>query len=154
MQLTHCLLRGVFILVQNTQPAAVKLRSGIPLGVAEHCESEPTTVSTKVHAVSAVVQVKQSGMREQLKMLLNLPETGLTAVELGQLQQTVLEAEDVFALTDGELGCTGIVKHHIDTEGHPPTKQQVRSTPFIQHEHIAQMVADMEARGGYSIINP
>ena len=111
----------MFIPVQNTQPAAVKLQSGIPLGVVERCESEPTTVSTEVHAVSAVVQAKQSGEREeQHKKLLNLPETGLTAVELGQLQQT-----------DGELGCTGIVKHDVDTEGHPPIKQQVRHTPFI-----------------------
>ena len=97
--------------------------------------------------MSAIVQAKQSDEREQLKKLLNLPETGLTAVELGQLQQTVLEAEDVFALTDGELRCTGIVRHYIDTEGHSPIKQQVRRTPFIQREHIAQMVANMEARG-------
>ena len=34
-------------------------------------------------------------------------------------------------LTDSELGCMGIVKHSIDTEGHPPIKQQVRQT-FIQ----------------------
>jgi hypothetical protein len=59
----------------------------------------------------------------------------------------ILEAEDVFALTDSELDCTGIVKHHIETEGHPQIKQHVRLTPFIQREKIAQMVADMEACG-------
>ena len=80
-----------------------------------------------------------------------MPETGLSALELDQLQQTVLEAEHVFALMDSELGCTGIVKHHIDTEGHPPIKQPVRCTPFIQREKIAQIVADMETRG---IIQP
>ena len=138
----------VFIPVQNTQPVIVKLETGVPLGVVEPCESEPSTACSDVPAVSAVIQAEHSGERkEQLKNLLNLPETGLSALELDQLQQTVLEAEDVFALTDSELGCTGIVKHNIDTEGHSPIKQQVRRTPFIQREKIAQMVAEMEVRG-------
>ena len=142
----------VFIPVQNTQPATVRLETGVLLGVIEPCESEPTTGCADVHAMSAVVQAEQSNERkEQLKTLLNLSETGHSTKELDQLQQTVLEAENVFALTDGELGCTGVVKHHIDTEGHPPIKQQVRRTPFIQHKKIAQMVADMETHG---IIQP
>ena len=138
----------VFIPMQNTQQATVKLEPGLQLGAIEPCNSEPPTVSARVHAISAVVEAEQSGERKgQLRKLLNFPEAGLSASELGQLQQTVLEAHDVFALSDGELGCTGIVKHHTDTEGHPPIKQHVRRTPFIQQEKITQMVADMEAQG-------
>jgi hypothetical protein len=123
--ITVCSGGRIFVPVQNTQPTAVKLNTGVPLGVIEHCESEATTVCTDMHAVSAVVRAKQSGEQEkQLKKLLNLPETGLSALK--QLQQTILEAEDVFALTDSELGCMGIVKHHTETEGHPPIKQHVR----------------------------
>ena len=88
-----------------------------------------------VCAISAVVQAEQSGeQKQQLKKLLNLHKIGLSALELDQLQQTVLEADDLFALTDSEFGSTGTV----DTAGHPPIKQQVRHTPFIQHEKIAQ----------------
>ena len=138
----------MFIPVQNTQQATVKLEPGLQLGAIEPCNSEPHTVSAGVHAISAVVKAEQSGERKgQLRKLLNFPEAGLSASELGQLQPTVLEAHDVFALSDSELGCTGIVKHHIDTEGHPPIKQHVRRTPFIQREKISQMVADMEAWG-------
>ena len=107
----------VFIPVQNTQQATVKLEPGLQLGAIEPYNSEPPTVSAGVHAISAVVETEQSGERKgQLRKLLNFPEAGLSASELGQLQQTVLGAHDVFVLSDGELGCTGIVKHHIDTE--------------------------------------
>ena len=68
-----------------------------------------------------MIQAEHSGDRkEQLKKLL---KTVLSALELNQLQKTVPQAEDVFALSDSELGCTGVVKHSIDTEGHPPIKQ-------------------------------
>ncbi len=133
---------------QNTQPTADKLNTGVPLSVIKQCKSEATTVCADMHAVSAVVRAKQSGEREkQLKKLLNLPETGLSALGLSQLQQTILDAEEVFAPTDSELGCTGSLKHNIKTEGHPPIKQHVRRTPFIHRQKIAQMVADTEARG-------
>ena len=100
--------------------------------MTEPCNSEPPTISAGVHVISAIVEAEQSGERNgQLRKLVNLPEAGLSASELGQLQQTVLEADDVFVLSDSELRCTSIVKHNIDTERHPPIKQHVRRTPFI-----------------------
>ena len=72
----------VFVPVQNIQPAAVKLQTGIPLGIVEHCESKPTMISTEMHAVSAVVQAKQSGEQEEQLKKLHFSETSLTVVEL------------------------------------------------------------------------
>ena len=61
----------VFIPMQNTQPAIVKLETGVPLGVVEPCESEPSTACADVPAVLAVIQAEHSGERkEQLKKLL------------------------------------------------------------------------------------
>ena len=39
------------------------------------------------------------------------------------LKQLIAEYDDVFALTDVELGCTDRVTHKIDTGEHAPIKQ-------------------------------
>ena len=79
------------------------------------------------------------------------PKEGLDQGELNELKQLVMNFDDVFALTDDELGCTDVVTHKIDTGDHPPIKQYPRRTPFVQRAKIASMVADMEKK---SIVKP
>lgn len=64
-----------------------------------------------------------------------------------KLKSTLLSFDDVFALEDGELGCTGMVTHKIETGDHPPIKQYPRRIPFIQRAKIASMIADMQKQG-------
>ena len=72
----------------------------------------------------------------------------LTTEELGQLQELVKANHDVFALDDQEFGCTGIVKHGIDTG---PIKQPARRLPFVHREQLSNMIDDLLNRG---IIQP
>jgi len=50
-------------------------------------------------------------------------------------------------LAEDEMGCTGVVKHKIDTGDYPPIKQYPRRTPFVQCAKIASMITDMEKKG-------
>ena len=67
--------------------------------------------------------------------------------EIIEVRELLLQAHDLFALKDDELGCTGVVKHHIHTEDHHPIKQHMRRTPFVQREQIAEMIWRMEQQG-------
>ena len=53
----------------------------------------------------------------------------------------------MFALDDSELGCTDIVQHYIDTEGHAPIKQMPYRTPVSRREQIGEMVDKMVQQG-------
>ena len=54
--------------------------------------------------------------------------------EIAEVKKLLLEANDLFVLEDNDLSCTGVVKHHINIEGHYPIKQPMRRTPFVQRE--------------------
>ena len=49
-----------------------------------------------------------------------------------------MDKVDVFAVDDGELGHTTVVKHSINTGDHPPIKQNFRRTPFVHREKITK----------------
>ena len=71
----------------------------------------------------------------------------LTTKQFSDLKAIMLEASDVFALDNSELGCTSLVKHTIDTGDNPPIKQQPYRTPMIYRERMAEMIEDMQAQG-------
>ena len=70
----------------------------------------------------------------------------LTAEQYKQLKLLLEENHDVFSL-EGELGCTNIVQHVIETGEHPPVKQPIRRMPFVHREKISAMVDEMLSQG-------
>ena len=77
--------------------------------------------------------------------------SGLTRAQFDQLQELLKANVDVFALNDGEVGCTGVVRHLIDTGEYMPIKQPARRLPFVHRETVSQMIDDMLSR---KIIQP
>jgi len=63
-----------------------------------------------VAVVSGDVIAKKQRLRESVKWPQQLEQH-----QLEQLQQLVEEYHEVFALAEYEMGCTGVVKHKIDT---------------------------------------
>ena len=59
----------------------------------------------------------------------------------------VLEFQDVFALTDAELGVTDRVCHQLDTGESTPVKQYARRIPFSLRTPVEEAVSDMLQRG-------
>ena len=155
---------SVLIPIQNFQGVPVKLDEGLELGVARCCELpvelvaardrvELADVDPKAVPVSTCAAVRtidvtpERGEQQQLIKLLDLPVGKLNPDELDQLKKLLIRSSDVFALNDNELGCTGLVKHTIDTGDHPPIKQPPYRAPVVYREKIEQTVADMQARG-------
>ena len=97
---------------------------------------------------SSVVTSAPSVDREALlEPLLKVGDDSIQGQEIAKVKKLLLEANDLFVLEDNDLGCTGVVKHHINTEGHYPIKQPMRCTPFVQREQIAEMMQRMEEQG-------
>ena len=82
---------------------------------------------------------------------LDLTDSSLTESEKDSLRSLIAEYRDIFALTPDELGRTGLVKHHIDTENHPPIRQRPYRVADKQRQIIEDHVTDMLHRG---IIQP
>ena len=67
------------------------------------------------------------------------------------LQGFLNEFSDVLAKSDSNLGCTNVLEHLIDTQGHQPIYQRPYRIPEMQHEVVDAHVKDMANRG---IIRP
>ena len=163
--------------VQNCEGVCAHLEKGMEVGTARYvktvvesvCDSESGVKSGEVCGIVGSVGVDQSFGKvglgcdhvgesvqpperiEQLIRTLELPLAKLTEEQSKQLRELVVEYSDVFALTDSELGCTGLVQHVIDTGDHPPVKQQPYRAPVVYRDKITQMVTDMEKQ---NVIRP
>ena len=81
-------------------------------------------------------QVLSSGimesMRQKLTRLVNQSEEGLCDEERTQLLGGgLLEYHDTFAQGPGDVGCTGVLKQSINTEGAQPIQQQSSANPSL-----------------------
>ena len=62
-------------------------------------------------------------------------------MELAQLRQVIEDYDDIFVMSDFELGKT------IDTGDHPTIRQPPRRVPFLVHHKIEEMVDEMREKG-------
>ena len=113
--------------------------------------ADPVVNSSQAGHTLQVETKMDSTLEERKKQLIEVlglkPGVGgLTVEQFEQLKQLLEENHDVFSL-EGELGCTNIVQHVIDTGDHPPIKQPIRRMPFVHREKISAMVDEMLAQG-------
>ena len=140
----------VLIPMQNFGETAVTLTRGVELGsVAPLClESKfPRPEELEKCFTSLVTSTPSVDRKALLEPVLKVGDDSMQVQEMAEVKELLLEANDLFELEDNELGCTGVVKHQINTEGHYPIKQPMRRTPFVQREQIAEMVQCMEQQG-------
>ena len=142
--------RTVLIPMQNFGETAVTLTRGVELGlVVPRClESKfPRPEELQKCFTSVVTSTPGTDREALLEPLLKVGDDSMQGQEIAKVKKLLLEANDLFVLEDDDLGCTGVVKHHINTEGHYPIKQPMRRTPFVQREKIAEMIQRMEEQG-------
>ena len=82
-----------------------------------------------------------------LEPLLKVGDDSMQGQEIAEVKKLLLETNDIFVLEDNDLGSTGVVKHHINTEGYYPIKQPMRHTPIVQREKKAEMIQHVEEQG-------
>ena len=113
----------VYIPLQNLQSARVKLHRGAELGVIEPFVAttlnddvtRTCTESQKVASSCAKVTVEEKPNDERKHKLLEalkLERGDLTTKQFSDLKAIMLEASDVFALDNSELGCTRSSQAH------------------------------------------
>ena len=144
---------GMDLIGSSVGPCGHAVQSGCVMasvgGSEDSCvavsECEDRGLPSQVLAVSDSPASGSRGSR--LLEQLVLPRESLGLDEVQQLEELLVEAEDVFALDDFELGCTSLVQHKVDTGDHPAIKQMPRRMPFSQREKVAEMVDEMLSKG-------
>jgi len=77
----------------------------------------------------------------------DLDTINLASTQKDKLANLLDEFSDIFSTGPDDLGRTGIVKHQIDTGGHPPIKQPPRRVPMHQQETMRKHVEEMLQHG-------
>ena len=75
----------------------------------------------------------------------------LSSAERESLQSLLFEFGRVISLGGGDLGCTDVVKHHIDTGNAEPIRQRARKLPFHKRGETQHLADQMLSR---NIIEP
>ena len=82
---------------------------------------------------------------------LRLKELPIGLEEQDEVTRLIFKFQDVFALSDAELGITNCTHHHLDTEQCAPIKQYARRIPFSLQGPVEEAISDMLER---KIIHP
>ena len=152
IQLGHLSPSIILVPLLNMEFSNSDVKAGDVIGTVELMEE----VADNMYPTSSCAQVEgepqslaYSVRRSKLKQQLKLPELQADLAKAGMSTDQVkeiavlLDADDVFALDESELGQTSLVTHSINTGDHPPIKQQSRRTPFCHKEKISQLVNDV-----------
>ena len=81
---------------------------------------------------------------DALQKLLENSSHELTDEQRVSLSQLLCKYKDVFADTDGQLGRTSLVKHHINTGEAPPIKQAPRRIPIHLRHEVDEIMQEMK----------
>ena len=144
---------NILVPLLNMEFSNSDVKAGDVIGTIELMDE----VADNLYPTSSCAQVEgqlqplaDSARRSKLKQQLKLPElqadlakAGMSTDRVKEIEKVLLDADDVFALDESELGQTSLVTHSINTGDHPPIKQQPRRTPFCHKEKISQLVNDM-----------
>ena len=80
---------------------------------------------------------------EHLVDLFERSKEGIDQVFHGKIAKLLCENQDVFAISDSDIGKTGLVKHHINTGDSKPIRQRPRRFPPKEQEEIDRQIQDM-----------
>ena len=98
---------------------------------------------TPVHSLMFVDTSPPADQMENSNMPdIDLSSTSLTPNETQQLQKLLHDYADLFVTAGGSLGCTGLVKHKIQTSG-PPIRQSMRRLPVALKTTVDSQVEAM-----------
>ena len=127
---------GIFrIVVVNETDAAITLPRFQVLGEIELTQQ---TVSQIASVSEKRIPIK----KENIEIIENaLPTIDDEFRE--QLRTFLLDNHTLFAFSTSELGCTGIVKHRIDTEGKGPLRQRPYRASPMQREQAKEIIKEL-----------
>ena len=94
---------------------------------------------------------KQFFITRTFKRLISQASVNLEEVQIQSVRKFLVEYQDVFALTDEQLGKTEVVRHEINNGTAKPSEEGLRRVPHYAVDEVDRQVDDMLKRG---IIEP
>ena len=108
----------------------------------------PQSVSAEqLEEFEARLRRNEEDLPDHLQPLMDGLSSELTQDQRNLVQALLTEYQDVFTGPDGKLGCTGLVKHKIDTGDHPPIKLPPRRQPMATRVVTDEKVREMLEQG-------
>ena len=137
----------VFNLAAETVVALAK--PVIEVTSLELYEESQESVVGQARAINQQVshETMERTLPESLQDLLKRSAEHLTDSETERLQELLHNYQQVFSLSDGDLGTTHMVQHRIETGKVPPIRQQPRRTSPWKHDEIERQVTDLLQQG-------
>lgn len=124
----------------NPRSQAVFIRKGEEIGTLERVEDTPTQ-----HTVVSRVGTEQVSREKQqlLRELVDNNASELSQNEADRFYRLLMDYEDVFAVSNSDLGRTTRLKHTIDTGNAHPIRQPVRRIAPPQRDEVKRLVETM-----------
>ncbi|XP_050709041.1 uncharacterized protein LOC126993919 [Eriocheir sinensis] len=130
---------SVTVLVANSSDEARKVPAGAKLGTCEEGEQEEASGSAESAAVRP--------LPDFLEDLAHRSAANLTEAQTEKMRHTLAQYADVFSRGDLDLGCTGLVKHNINTGNSVPTRSPPRRVVPARREELQRAVNELAAQG-------
>ena len=109
---------------------------------------EPGEVLESTSTAGAILETEETNIYKDPRFKdLDFTSADLNLGQKQQLLDTLWEYQDVFAKNNQELGRCKILKHTIDTQGHPPIKMPLYRTALKHREVIEEHVHTMLKQG-------
>ena len=130
------------VLVANVANFEQCIPAGVTVGTCEEVETAQVAPGIGQQEEQDVARVP-----EHLLDLLKRSATCLDKTQVTQLESLLCNYADVFSTGDGDLGRTGLVKHRIDTGGHPPIKHAPRRIAPARRKEMEAAVGELVEQG-------
>ena len=129
------------MLTLNTQEEPQRIEAGTPVALLQPVNEVEPARQLEMKAEGPEAPGKE--LPEHLKPLLERAHPSLTEHKQNKLVYLLHEFQDYFTTPEGRLGCTGLVKHQIDTGTSKPICQPPRCLPQTMQEKCDQEVEKM-----------
>ena len=124
--------------------STVSLEESLPLGREEREDMKGERVRLLSSVAGPDLDLER---KRKLCDVLGLSDLPIGLEDRDRVAKLIFEFQDVFALTDAELGVTDRACHQLDTGNSAPIKQYARRIPFSLRGPVEEAVNDMLQRG-------
>ena len=139
--------------VMNLYNKPQRIKKGTDLArceaVSADCTSEADVGSEVVGTIQKVE--KETNIPPHLTDLYDRSTGSLTKSESLEVFKLLCEFADIFSTGPNDLGCTDLVRHHINTGDAAPIRQPPRRLPLAKKEEADKAILDMQKQ---NVIEP
>ncbi|XP_042201887.1 uncharacterized protein LOC121851863 [Callorhinchus milii] len=132
--------RDPFVMVLNAGARPAVIQQGTVLAHAARVPAEERLVAQADPSPTNSVPSKED--LDWIDMLC-ADSDDLSAVQLGALRGLLIEFSDVFSKHKYDIGCTDLLRHHIETGDAAPVRQNPFRLSPAEKEHVQSAVNDM-----------